>query len=52
VRSARAAGLTLGSRTDCAVGPAVQRFYLAAGRLDVYEQQRGLPLVLVLGFRA
>ena len=50
--AARAAGFTLGSRIDCAVGPAVRRFYNDRGRLAAYEQQRGLPLVLVLGFRA
>ena len=44
------AGLTLREQRDCTVGDAVRDFYAEAGRLDMYEQQLGLPLVLVLVF--
>ncbi|HEX7049396.1 MAG TPA: class I SAM-dependent methyltransferase [Longimicrobiales bacterium] len=50
-RAARDAGLTLEIRRDCAVGPAIRSFYERAGKLAAYEAQRGLPLVLALGFR-
>lgn len=48
--AAARAGLSLDAGLDEAVGPAVQSFYEAAGMLDRYEQQRGLPLVLALRF--
>jgi malonyl-CoA O-methyltransferase len=44
-------GMTLLERREAAVGPAIERFYREAGALAAYEQQRGLPLVVVLAFR-
>jgi malonyl-CoA O-methyltransferase len=52
VAAARRAGLTLDHVMEPAVGRGVRRFYEAAGRLDIYAQQVGLPLVLALSFRA
>jgi malonyl-CoA O-methyltransferase len=52
VHAAREAGLMHASQEECAVGPAVRRYYEAAGQLDQYARQKGLPFVLVLGFRA
>ncbi len=49
--AARAAGLTPTKRSDAFVGPAVRHFYVAADRLDAYEMQTGLRLVLALAFR-
>jgi malonyl-CoA O-methyltransferase len=49
---ARAAGLTQSARIECVIDRRVRHFYVDAGRLDLYTEQRGLPLVLVLGFRA
>lgn len=49
--AARAAGLARAARRDGAVGPAVRDFYAAAGRLDAYEAQRGLRIVLALAFQ-
>jgi len=49
-RAAAEAGLTLVHRFDRAVGETVRGFYERAGRLDAYEQQRGLALVLALAF--
>jgi len=43
-------GLSLDAGLDETVGPAVRSFYEAAGMLDRYEQQAGLPLVLALRF--
>jgi malonyl-CoA O-methyltransferase len=48
--AAARAGLSLRERRDCAVDDSVRGFYAEAGRLDMYERQRGLPLVLVLVF--
>jgi malonyl-CoA O-methyltransferase len=48
--AAARAGLSLRERRDCAVDDSVRSFYADAGRLDMYERQRGLPLVLVLVF--
>ena len=50
--AARDAGLTLIDRIEPEVGPAVRHFYQAAGRLAAYHEQRALPLVLALAFRA
>jgi hypothetical protein len=44
------AGLVLRHRRDGVVGDGVRDFYARADRLDAYEQQRGLPLVLALRF--
>jgi malonyl-CoA O-methyltransferase len=52
VAAAGRAGLTLGACVEPVVGPEVQRFYAEAGRLNAYEQQQGLPLVLALAWRA
>jgi malonyl-CoA O-methyltransferase len=49
--AARAARLTPTKRSDAFVGPAVRHFYVAADRLDAYEMQTGLRLVLALAFR-
>ena len=51
-KAATAAQLTLVSCLEPAVGPQVRNFYEQAGRLDAYEQQQGLPLVLALALRA
>jgi malonyl-CoA O-methyltransferase len=48
--AAARAGLSLGDRRDFTVGETVREFYVQAGRLDVYERQLGLPLVLALEF--
>ena len=48
--AAARAGLSLRERRDCAVDDSVRGFYAEAGRLDMYERQRGLSLVLVLVF--
>jgi malonyl-CoA O-methyltransferase len=50
--AARPAGLVLDSVREPAVGPEVRGFYADAGRLDAYERQLGLPLVLALALRA
>src|SRR6478672_5466386 len=49
-RAAARAGLTLVHRFDRAVGETVRGFYERAGRLDAYEQQCGLAVVLALAF--
>ena len=46
--AARRAGLSLRERRDGVVGDAVRAFYERAGRIDAYEHQLGLPLVLAL----
>ena len=48
--AAAQSGLSLRVEGDCTVGETVRDFYVQAGRLDVYERQVGLPLVLVLVF--
>jgi malonyl-CoA O-methyltransferase len=48
--AARRAGLTFVQRFDRVVGETVRGFYERAGRLDAYEQQRGLAVVLALAF--
>ena len=50
-RAARAAELVPVARRDGEVGELVREFYERAGRLDMYEAQRGLRLVLALSFR-
>jgi malonyl-CoA O-methyltransferase len=50
-RAAARAGLDLVARWDEPVGPAIRPFYDHAGRLAAYEEQRGLPIVLVLVHR-
>lgn len=51
VAAARRAGLELERHASGVVGPSVRAYYVKAGRESAYEQQQGLPLVLVLGFR-
>ena len=46
--AAARAGLVLRERRDGVVDESVLGFYERAGRLDVWERQRGLPLVLAL----
>lgn len=48
--AAAQAGLALVEHRDGVVGEVIRGFYERAGRLDVYERQRGLPLVLALRF--
>ena len=48
--SAARAGFSLREQRDCPVGETVRGFYERAGRLDMYEPQVGLPLVLALVF--
>jgi malonyl-CoA O-methyltransferase len=49
-RAAAEVGLTLVHRFDRVVGETVRGFYERAGRLDAYEQQCGLAVVLALSF--
>jgi malonyl-CoA O-methyltransferase len=44
-------GLRRTVRHDGIVGPLIRPFYSAADRLEAYEAQRGLKLVLVLAYR-
>ena len=48
--AAARAGLSLHDLRDRVVGDTVRGFYERAGRLDMYEAQLGLPLVLALVF--
>jgi malonyl-CoA O-methyltransferase len=50
--AAKRAGLTRTIRQDGIVGPLIRRFYSAASRMDAYESQRGLKLVLLLAYEA
>ena len=43
-------GLTLRVRREGVVGPLVRSLYEAAGRLDAYQEQLGLRMVLALSF--
>jgi malonyl-CoA O-methyltransferase len=43
-------GLRLRARRDGEVGPLIRPLYEAAGRLDAYQAQLGLRLILVLAF--
>lgn len=51
VEAARSAGLTLLHSDEAKVGAEVRSFYEAAGRLEYYVRDRGLPVVLALAFR-
>jgi malonyl-CoA O-methyltransferase len=46
-----AAGLELVARRDDVVGPPIRSFYADAGRLNAYDAQRGLCVVLTLAYR-
>lgn len=48
--AAEAAGLELNGLREAAIGPEVRPFYERAGRIALYEQHRGLPVVLALSF--
>lgn len=48
--AARNVGLVFREQRDRAVGDSIRGFYERADRLDMYERQRGLPLVLALAF--
>jgi malonyl-CoA O-methyltransferase len=48
---ARDVGLDLETQRHGAVDSSVRQFYADAGRLQAYEEQRGLPLVCVLVLR-
>lgn len=50
IAAARLAGLTPMGRLDAALGDTVRPFFEAAGRMDVYETQFGVPLVSALLF--
>ena len=48
---AAAAGLALDATLDAPVGPSIRDHYSAAGALDRYRRDEGLPLVLAMAFR-
>ena len=50
VEAASRAGLSLRVQREMTVDETVRGFYVRAGRIDAYERQRGLPLVLALVF--
>lgn len=47
---AEAAGLRLTGIREAAIGPQVRSFYERAGRMALYEEHVGLPVVLALSF--
>ena len=49
--AARRHGLEVVTVCEAAVGPTIEHFYRDAGVLDAYEEQRGLPLVVVFVLR-
>lgn len=51
IEAARAAGLTAADIREAAIGPSVRDFYESAGRLPLYDEHLGLPVVLALSFR-
>jgi malonyl-CoA O-methyltransferase len=50
-RSARRAGLVLERQLELRIGPEVRSFYETTGKLDRYNEQIALPLLLALCFR-
>lgn len=50
LHEAKTAGLEPQCRRDGGVGPELRPFYQRAGRLDRYEADAGLPIVLALSF--
>jgi malonyl-CoA O-methyltransferase len=48
--AAHAAGLTLVARRDARIGESARPFYAAAGKLDLYQRDLDLPVVLALAF--
>lgn len=51
VAAASSAGLELVEIQEAQIGPDVRPFYERAGRLSLYEEHLGLPVVLALAFR-
>jgi malonyl-CoA O-methyltransferase len=51
IAAARAVGLGLREIRDAAIGSDVRSFYEKAGKLEVYPDHFGLPVVLALAFR-
>ena len=47
-RAARAVGWTIDRTSEVAAGPEEKPFYERTGRLEQYERERGLPLVLAM----
>lgn len=47
-RAARRVGWTIDRTSEVAAGPEERPFYERAGRIDQYERERGLPLVLAM----
>ncbi len=47
-RAARAVGWTIDRTSGVAAGPEERPFYERAGRIEQYERERGLPLVLAM----
>jgi len=50
VEAARRAGLSLRARGEAVIGPQVRPFYRRAGKVELYDAHRGLPVVLGLCF--
>lgn len=50
LRAAASAGLELVEAREAAVGPQIESFYASAGRVDMYERDRGLNLVAAFLF--
>jgi malonyl-CoA O-methyltransferase len=48
---ARVAGLGEKGQREGVVGPEIEQFYRVSGRMDAYDAQRGLPLVVAFAFR-
>ena len=51
LEAASAAGLRAVEIREAEIGPSVRPFYEAADRLALYDEHRGLPVVLALSFR-
>ncbi len=51
IDAARRAGLEPAMQREGIVGPNIRQFYADTGRLDAYEAQFGLPLVVALSWR-
>lgn len=50
IGAAQRAGLTPRAHSEAAIGPEVRSYYETAGRLALYREHRGLPVVLALAF--
>ena len=51
IEAARSVGLGVREIRDAAIGSDVRSFYESAGRMDVYPDHFGLPVVLAISFR-